>query len=433
MHSTLARRIEHIRKDVLPFFDTKNTATLKSQIEQIFSPEESNRYIKILRNDSDVAYLSGTPQDKSFNPQSVKFNPYYLANNCEQGVSSSFDNNLLILGCKTKVSKDTYLIEMGVPVTETNRVLHQFIITLIVGLAIVIIIAIFGGIFLLRLALAPVEAIRSAAEKITYGNLSQRLPVAVSGDPIEHLSKTLNRMLDRLDQASQNAGQFSSDVSHELRTPLAIIRRELEALRYDKALSFDNQNRLGSILEEIERLSAIVESLLTIARLEGGEAKTENQLINLSKLVHSTIEQMQLLADEKRISVSISARDSVFVRGDVARLKQIIVNLFDNAVKYTPNGGYIEISVFIECGRALLTLQDSGVGISLEALPHIFERFYRADKVRSYNSQGTGLGLFIVRTIAQAHGGVINVQSKESLGTLVEVTLPLETLMSTDD
>ena len=97
MHSTLARRIEHIRKDVLPFFDTKNTATLKSQIEQIFSPEESNRYIKILRNDSDVAYLSGTPQDKSFNPQSVKFNPYYLANNCEQGVSSSFDNNLLIL------------------------------------------------------------------------------------------------------------------------------------------------------------------------------------------------------------------------------------------------------------------------------------------------------------------------------------------------
>jgi signal transduction histidine kinase len=315
---------------------------------------------------------------------------------------------------------------MGVPIVETKRVLQQFVITLIVGLAVVTVIAIIAGGFLVKLALSPVEAIRASAEKITYGNVSQRLAEINTGDPIEHLSKTLNQMLDRLDQSYQNASRFSSDASHELRTPLAIIRSDLETLQKDKSLNFETHDRLGSILEEIERLSAIVESLLSIARLEAGEAKAKNEVINLSELVQSTIEQMQLLADEKNISVAINASSPVLIGGDVARIRQVIVNLFDNAVKYTPQFGKVVVSVFAEAGAAVLVLKDNGVGISADALPYIFERFYRADKVRSSTSQGTGLGLYIVRTICQAHGGVIDVQSIEGQGTQVKIELPLQ-------
>ena len=399
---------------------------LRTQIEQIFSPEESNRFIRISKQGKGVIYLSGMPQDQTFNPASIPFTAFHGVKNCQQGITSNLNENVLVFGCKTDFKSQVYLIEMGVPILETNRVLHQFIITLIIGLAVVTFLAIIAGGFLVKLALSPVEAIRASAEKISYGNVSQRLSEINTGDAIEHLSKTLNQMLDRLDHAYQNASRFSSDASHELRTPLAIVRSDLETLQKDKSLPFEAHDRLGSILEEIERLSAIVESLLTTARLEAGEAKTKNEVINLSDVTRSSIEQMQLLADEKSISVAISTPSKVFIRGDVARIKQMIVNLFDNAVKYTPQFGNIEVSVFVEAGTAVIILKDSGIGISAEALPHIFERFYRADKVRSSNSQGTGLGLYIVRTICNAHGGVINVESTEGYGTKIEIELPLE-------
>ena len=426
IHSTFFRRIEHVRHDVLPSINDKNMSGLRTQIEQIFSPEESNRFIRISKQGKGVIYLSGMPQDQTFNPASIPFTAFHGVKNCQQGITSNLNENVLVFGCKTDFKSQVYLIEMGVPILETNRVLHQFIITLIIGLAVVTFLAIIAGGFLVKLALSPVEAIRASAEKISYGNVSQRLSEINTGDAIEHLSKTLNQMLDRLDHAYQNASRFSSDASHELRTPLAIIRSDLETLQKDKSLNFETHDRLGSILEEIERLSAIVESLLSIARLEAGEAKAKNEVINLSELVQSTIEQMQLLADEKNISVAINASSPVLIGGDVARIRQVIVNLFDNAVKYTPQFGKVVVSVFAEAGAAVLVLKDNGVGISADALPYIFERFYRADKVRSSTSQGTGLGLYIVRTICQAHGGVIDVQSIEGQGTQVKIELPLQ-------
>jgi len=428
MHSTFIRRIEHIRHDVLPSFDEKNLGALKTRIEQVFSPEESNRFIKILKGESELLYLSGPPQDHSFIPEMIPFKSDDLVSDCNQGISSSLHDNILVFGCKTKLNNVSYLIEMGMPIIETNRVLHQFIITLIIGLAIVTLLAIIAGGFLVKLALEPVEAIRASAEKITYSNVSKRIPEINTGDPIEHLSKTLNQMLYRLDQAYQNASRFSSDASHELRTPLAIIRSDMETLQKDKSLTFETQDRLGSILEEIERLSAIVENLLATARLEAGEAKTQNEMINLSELVRSSIEQMQLLADEKHILVAITSPSSIFISGDIARIRQMIVNLFDNAVKYTPPFGKVEVSVLSDAGIAILILKDTGIGIAAESLPLIFERFYRADKVRSSTSQGTGLGLYIVRAICQAHGGIINVTSVEGNGTQVKIELPLHTI-----
>ncbi|MDR3425704.1 MAG: ATP-binding protein [Alphaproteobacteria bacterium] len=425
MHSTLAHRVEHIRDDVLPDTANANPQTLSRRIEQIYSPEDSNRFIRITKKGGDVVYLSGMPQDHSFDPLAVRLPESYAGHDCSRMVASTTGGHLLIVGCNGSFQGVGYVIEMGAPTTEIDGVLHKFILTLLIGFPVVAFFAVIGGLFLARRALKPVEAIRATAEQITFSNLRQRLPVAATGDAIEHLSRTLNRMLDRLDQAYQQASRFSADASHELRTPLAIMRSELESMVNGHGLPAAAHDRLGSILEEIERLSGIVESLFAIARLDAGEAKTKHDKIDLSALARSTLEQMQLLADEKRLSVRVDAQRAVYVMGDAARLKQVVVNLLDNAFKYTTEGGVIELSVLEKPPKALLVVRDNGVGIPHDALPHIFERFYRADKVRSRTPRGAGLGLSIVRAICQAHGGTIEAQSEEGRGTTMTVELPL--------
>jgi heavy metal sensor kinase len=317
------------------------------------------------------------------------------------------------------------MIEMGAPITEIDGVLRKLMFTLLMGMPVMAFVAIAGGSFLVRWALQPVEHIRATAEKITFSNVSQRLPVTATGDALENLSITLNQMLERLEHAYQQASRFSADASHELRTPLTIIRSELESIGSTIRASqppIPFQDRIGSVLEETERLSRIVEGLFALARLDAGEAKMEHKVFDLAKLVHSTVEQMQLLADEKRLSVSIDAPQPVFIMGDAVRLKQVVVNLLDNAIKYTMAGGTIELAVRAENSKAVLSIRDNGIGIPAEDMPHVFERFYRADKSRA--QAGAGLGLSIVYAICQAHGGSVRVDSVVDTVTMVTVELP---------
>ena len=279
---------------------------------------------------------------------------------------------------------------------------------------------------LVRRSLKPVEDIRATAQQITFGNLSNRLPVASTGDALEHLSVTLNQMLQRLDDAYQQARRFSADASHELRTPLTIMRGELEAiLRQEPEMSETLRERIGTVHEETERLSRITENLFAISRLDAGEGRTTPITFYLIDLVQSTTDQMSLLAEVKSIALTIEARDYVKVTGDAPRLKQVVVNLVDNAVKYTPEGGRISIIISEIDRKACLSIIDTGIGIPAEALPHIFERFYRTDKARSRDAVGAGLGLSIVRSIVQAHGGTVEVESTESKGTTFRILLPL--------
>jgi heavy metal sensor kinase len=314
---------------------------------------------------------------------------------------------------------------MGTSTEPVVSALHKLIVTLLIGLPGVIVIAVMGGSVLMRRALQPVEAMRATAEQISFSNLRQRLPLNMSGDAIEHLARTLNRMLERLDQAYRQASRFSADASHEIRTPLAIMRAELENLMHGHDMSGAVRESIGSILEEIERLSGIVEGLFSLARLDAGEAKIGNETFDLADLARSTLEQMHLLAEVKSLSVAVDAPQPVPVTGDSARLKQVIVNLLDNAIKYTMKGGAISLAVRAADAKAVLTVRDNGIGIPQEALPHIFERFYRADKVRSRASQGAGLGLSIVHAICQAHGGTVEAASEEGIGTTLTVHLPL--------
>jgi heavy metal sensor kinase len=296
----------------------------------------------------------------------------------------------------------------------------------------IISLAVVSGYWLMRRSLQPVDEITKRAEGITSTNLSERLPVIRTGDELERLSVSLNRMIERLDQAFQHINRFSADASHELRTPLTILQLELEEIAQSHRLNPPLTDQIGSALEETHRMSHIVENLLVISRLDAGEVKMDKTRLDLGHLAASTAEQMRLLAEEKSILLRSNVATGIFVEGDRSRLQQVIVNLVANAIKYTQEGGEVEISVRGDEGAAVLEVSDNGAGISAHALPHVFERFYRADKARSRNSGGAGLGLAIVKAICTAHGAEIRVSSQEGHGSRFYVELPLLAVSESD-
>ena len=241
-----------------------------------------------------------------------------------------------------------------------------------------------------------------------------------SGFPI-----SLNRMITRLDDAFQNSKRFVADASHDLRTPLTILRGELENFAEDGRLDAELRDRVGSMLEEVVHLGKIVEQLFTLSRLDAGEAQTEWTRFDLSELAKTTAEQMSLLAEDKGISISCDASQPMPVKGNQVRLKQVVVNLLDNAIKYTPEKGAIQLRVLAVNGHAVLEVEDNGIGIPPEALPHVFERFYRVDQARTADSESAGLGLSIVKSICTAHGAEVEAQSAVGSGSCFRVKLPL--------
>jgi len=302
---------------------------------------------------------------------------------------------------------------------------HQALVLVVIGLPIVVLVGLGGGYLLVGRALAPVGRITRKAEQITQHNLSERLPVACTADELEQLALALNHMIGRLEDAFLNSKRFVADASHELRTPLTVLRAELESIAADKALTADLRESLGSMLEEVERLATIVQQLFALSRLDAGEARAEWTQFDLAELVTTTADQMGLLAEDKGISVVCEAPQPVTVAGDRARLKQVVVNLLDNAIKYTPAKGAVRLRVAAVKDSAVLEVADTGIGIPAEAQLHVFERFFRVDQARSRDEGGAGLGLSIVKSICAAHGAEVVVESNGSSGSRFCVTLPL--------
>lgn len=422
MEHTLARRVHQIAYDILPQ-NANAPGVFARQIEDVYSPEANNRFIRVLEQGGSVLYCSGKPKDGGFNPLTIPQSDAHVLQ--RRIVPTERGSHMLVVAVPSQVQGRHFLVEMGFSTNDVKATLDGLLAILLFGLPAVILIISIGGYMLVRRTLRPVENMRATAEQITFGNLNNRLPVAGTGDELEHLAVTLNQMLGRLHDAYQQASRFSADASHELSTPLAIMRGELESIAQDAALPEVFHERIGSVLEETERLSRIAENLLAISRLDAGEAKIAHKLFDLAALVNGTIEQMALLAEEKHIHLTVKVEAPVELYGDRAKIKQVLVNLLDNAIKYTQAGGSIMIHAYAQQGRALLEIIDNGIGIPAAELPYIFERFYRADKVRSRQMGGTGLGLSIVRAICQAHGGTIEITSTEGKGSTCRVELPL--------
>jgi heavy metal sensor kinase len=420
------RRARQIGQLVLEEIPRQSAAGVGEQIEARYAPGLNDRFVRVTHSDGRVLYRSGPPKDRAFDPAGLPAPVWPGRLETARQVALEAGGQMLLTGCDVETPDgQRYLVEAGAPMDDVQAHLRQWLVFLVVGLPIVALVAIGGGAFLVKRALLPVDKIVASAERISSQNLSERLPVARTGDELERLSIALNHMVDRLDHAFQYSRQFMADASHELRTPLTVLRGELESFVQGSQLPADWRERLGSALEEVERLTSIVEGLFAISRLDAGEAQAEWVRFDLAQVAASTADQMYLLAEDKRIELTCAASKGVWISGDRARLKQVVVNLLDNAIKYTAEGGAVTVSVSSMDGKAVLEVADNGVGIPAEALPRIFDRFFRVDKARSRELGGAGLGLSIVKSICAAHHGRVEANSTPGQGSRFRVELPL--------
>ncbi len=426
LNDSLGKQARQIGEGFLIDVATGGEGYVVSEINEHYAPELNNRFVRLTRADGSVLYISGKPKESHFDPSTVPA--------LHDPINRDFVREEHLPGGKLRIysqpfterTGQRFLIEVGAPYEQVEVVLHGLLIALALGLPLTVLVAVIGGYMLMKEALNPIDEITSAAEQITSSNLSQRLPIARTGDELERLSVALNRMIARLEESFQYIRRFTADASHELRTPLTVLRGELEAAALSRELSPELGETIVSALEETERLSRIVDSLLAISRLDAGEAQMEMTRLDLAELACSTTEQMRLLAEDRKITLNCEAMGKVEIEGHPARLKQVVVNLVDNAIKYTPQGGCVAVRVSTAHGNAVLEVTDNGGGIPSEALSHLFERFYRVDQARSRQMGGTGLGLAIVKSIVMAHRGRINVESGEGKGSCFCVELPLE-------
>ena len=316
------------------------------------------------------------------------------------------------------------IIQVGTSLRPVEEMLHRLVLVLLVSLPVALAVALGGGWFLAGRALRPVEAITLAARRIAAGDLTQRLTVAHSQDEIGRLSATFNDMIARLEASFRQVRQFSADASHELRTPLTVMKGETELALRRARPSEDYRLVLESSLEEIDRMARIVDELLFLSRADLGEVRIESQPVRLDALVEDVQRQAAVLGQEQDVQVSVGVVEPVTVQGDELRLRELLLNLVDNAVKYSRPGGKVTLALARDGATARLSVTDQGIGIPAEAQARIFDRFYRADDARAHAKKGTGLGLSICKWIVEAHHGRIEVQSTAGEGSKFTVVLP---------
>jgi signal transduction histidine kinase len=306
---------------------------------------------------------------------------------------------------------------VALPLDEQRAILGEFRGILLLLIPVALALACAGGYWLSTRALRPVDEMTAVARSIGVQNLSQRIPVAATGDEIERMGRTWNDVLDRLDSAVQRIRQFTADASHELRSPLALIRATAElALRKDRD-SGAYRRALEEIQAQAELMTELTESLLTLSRADSDSLPLALEPTDLGPLIASEVRQSRAVAEGKGVMLATAAGgDAVIALGNGAAIQRLLRILIDNAIRYTPEGGSVTVSAASEDGGAVLRVQDTGEGIAASDLLHIFERFYRADQVRGSGS-GFGLGLSIAQAIAQAHRSKIEVESAPGVGS----------------
>jgi two-component system, OmpR family, sensor kinase len=282
-----------------------------------------------------------------------------------------------------------------------------------------------GGWFFAHRALIPVDRMTQAARRIGAGQLSARIEVSGSRDELDRLAETLNSMLGRLESAFTEMRQFTADASHELQTPLTILRGEMEIALRSKRSEAEYVDVMKSALEEIERISLLVEGLLLLARSDAGVLRIDKKPVSLPILAEDVIDRLSPFAEARGILLRLGEIESAEVEGDPVHLGRLFFNLIDNAIKYTPSGGTVKISIREDGGEAFFSVADTGMGIPEEEREKVFQRFYRSPEARSGAQGGSGLGLAIVKSIAEAHGGIVSVESGPEQGSLFTVRLPL--------
>jgi signal transduction histidine kinase len=395
-------------------------SALAEIMERRFSPEAQDRFIRI-RAGKALLYRSGNPAGGDFSAPDV---PLARAPDNPADAGARLFGNLLLYSRNFQDADGRVItIDNGQSYLFARTLQRQLAVSLFIALPALLLLAALAGYVLMRRALTPVEAMINAAETYTFNDPHKRLPSVGSEPRIEALGLALNRMLDRLDSAYSHVSRFSADAAHELRTPLTIIRGELELVASGERLPSDIDNAIGNALEEMTRLSGIVDNLITLSRMESLWGKRAHAPVDLGDLAIETMDQMNLLAVEKQITLNRPAGPPVIVAGDRERLKQVLVNLLDNAIKYTPQGGQVTVETGVEGDAGFVQVEDTGIGIDPDHHARVFDRFYRVSPDRG--DVGAGLGLAIVKSICHAHGGSVSLRSAPEIGSCFRVSVPL--------
>lgn len=283
-----------------------------------------------------------------------------------------------------------------------------------------------GGWWLTRRALAPVTELTGAVEKIHANNLGEKIPRSGNGDELDRLTEVFNQMTARLDDSFNRIREFTLHASHELKTPLTVLCGETETALRDESLTTTERERAASLLDELRRLARIVDGLTLLARADAGQVTLKLEPLRFDELVREAHADTQILAEPQHVQVELAACEEMFVHGDRHRLRQLLLNLVDNAVKYNQSQGRVTMKLRRVNGKAEFVIANTGSGIAPESLPRVFDRFYRGDPAHSNDVDGCGLGLSIAKWIVSAHNGTIQVESVPSQLTTVTVRLPLE-------
>jgi heavy metal sensor kinase len=326
------------------------------------------------------------------------------------------------------VNGQPYTVQVAAPMHEAFEAIEAFGFILVLMVPLLLIGATAGGYWISKRALDPVDDISRAAQRISIENLADRLHVPNTGDQLQRLTETLNQMFSRLEASVRRMKQFTADASHELRAPIALIRTTAEvAVQKRNRQANEYLEALDDILEESERTSQVVDSLMLLARADAGKEVLERGRVDASSISYAAVEQGEKLARIRGLHFSSSIPGvPIWVHADAEALRRALLILIDNAAKYTPEGGSVSVHLSTHDGFARLTVSDSGIGIAQSDLPHIFDRFWRADKARSRSQGGAGLGLSIAKWIAETHAGSISVASEVGKGSVFSLQLPLE-------
>jgi len=395
-------------------------AKLQEEVAETYVLEHTGDYLQIY-DDSDGTWIFRAEflRQHALVPVSPGALTHALYRNEQLGKSFRF------VAQRIEANGRIFRVQTGLPLDPVNQTLLLFRGYLLMFAPLLLLAAAYGGFWLSGKALSPVDAITRTAQRINATNLNERLEKLATGDELQRLSDTLNEMLERIEQAFIRVTQFTADASHELRTPVSLIRTEAEIVLRRSRGDAEYREALRHILLEAERTSVLVEELLSLARADSGRETLRIAPIDLSAMVREVSEQWQELMATRGIAFTCEIDcDRITILGDHNALQRLMNVLLDNAMKYTPAPGTIDLGMETSGSSVVIRVCDSGIGIAREEQQKIFERFYRVDRARSRDSRGAGIGLAIAQWIVQQHKGSITVQSSPNKGSTFQVELP---------
>ena len=320
--------------------------------------------------------------------------------------------------------RPNYVVQVATHTRFVRKSLSHFKGNLLAAFPIILVLGSLGGWILARRSLAPISYIASKARSITSNNLNERLAARGTDDEMDHLIRTINEMIARLESSFKRISEFTADASHELKTPLCALRGEAEVLLSRGRAPEEFQEGLAHFIERFDYLNRIINDLIILSKSDSSQMELEKVPLRLDLMIQDICSLFQVLAEQKKITLEVNSTQEIMVKGDKTRLQQLFTNLIDNAVKFTPRGGGIWVTVEKDDGAVEVKIKDNGFGIPKEEQEKIFKRFYRVDKSRSKETGGIGLGLSIAQQIAQAHQGKIEVKSELNRGSTFTVYLP---------